>query len=221
MGIDADTVVFVGVPDIARITKRSRQRIAQLLDEQDRPDPVLPDSDALINGYPFWSLDSLLPCLRTAKYPITDAVLKQLGAERSIPRGTVPVGAVEAAEILGGLASSTLRTRIQNRSVAKPLFVLSRNNVWDLDELIVDARVRGFAVDENAVAKWRARNGSGTPPRHEVQLVVTVRLSVPAHNDVAALQRADAHVRSRLLSASDPALDRIRVLDVEVSAHPH
>lgn len=215
MAIDADTVVFVGVPDIARITKRTRQRIAQLLNDQDRPNAVLPDSDALINGYPFWSLDLLLPLLRTSGYPVVSAVVAQLRSQRSVPRGTVPVGAAEAAEILGGIPTSTLTSRVASKTAARPLFTLSRNNVWDLDELIVDARSRRFRVDDDAVAKWRNRNGSGTPAMREVEITVRIRAAVPALDDEAGLRRVEGHLRSILSPGHAVGADRIRVLEVE------
>jgi hypothetical protein len=218
MAIDASIVVFVGVPDIARITKRTRQRIAQLLNDQDRPNPVLPDSDALINGYPFWSLDSLLPALEAAGYPVVSAVVTQLRSERSVPAGTVPVGALEAVEVLGGIPTSTLASRVANKTVAKPLFALSRNNVWDMDELVIDARARGFAVDDNAVTKWRGRNGSGRPAMREVELVFRVKASVPALDEEAGIRRVEGHVRSVLLPAAPPNPARVQVLEVETQS---
>lgn len=215
MAIDADTVVIVGAADIARIVKRTRARISKILQEQDRSEPLLPDRNGVINGYPFWWLGSLLPSLDSAGYAIDAAAVDQLRSKQAVPLGTVPVGGAEAAEVLGGISQSTLRSRTQSRAIAEPLFVMSRNNVWDMDELIVDARSRNFAVDEAAAAKWRDHNGLAASGRREVEIIVRIRASVPALNDEAGVRRVEGHLRSLLLPGHAAGADRIRVLEVE------
>lgn len=218
MAVDAEAVVFVGLPDIARLTKLTPQRVRQLNQERERPNPVLPDPDALINGEPFWSLTTLVPRLEAAGYSINADVLKTLETERGVPRDTVPIGAVEAVEILGRIPMGTFQSRKRNKSIAQPLFTTAQISVWDLDELVASATERGFVVDEKAAATWRIRNGSGGPVRREVERLVRVRLSVPAIDDDAGVAKADEYLRNVLLSAG--ASDRVRVLNVEIQAVP-
>ena len=221
MAIDVHTVVIVGAADIGRIVKRTRSRISKILQEQDRADPVLPDRNGVINRYPFWWLGSLLPSLETAGYAIDSAAVDRLRSEQSVSLGTVPVGAAEAAEVLGGISQSTLRSRSQSGAIAEPLFVMSRNKVWDMDELIIDARSRGFTVDEAAASKWRDRNGLATSPRREVEVLVRIKASVSAFDDETGLRRVEGHLRSVLFPNTASGADRIRVLEVETQSTTH
>lgn len=221
MGVNADTVVIVGAADIGRIVKRTRARISKMLQEQDRSDPRLPDRNGVINGYPFWWLGSLLPALDSAGYATDSAAIIQLRSKQTVPLGTVPVGGAEAAEVLGGISQSTLRSRAQGRAIAEPLFVMSRNKVWDMDELIVDARSRGFDVDEAAAAKWRAYNGLAAPARREVEIMVRIKASVPALDDEAGKRRVEGHLRDLLSPSHTASADRIRVLEVEAQPATH
>lgn len=216
MARDADKVVFVGVPDLARLTGKTRQRFSQLLRQPQNPDSVLPVPYATVNGNPVWSFDSVRRSLAAAGYVLSTAVADELDTERAVPVGTVPVGTHEVAEILGGIPVSTVRSRVQDKVIARHLFTLARGMVWDLDELIADAKARGFNVDAGAASKWRVRNGGGhTPARREVAVAVKVIVNVSAGDEDSATQQARDLVSDALRAASEISNERMIVVAVE------
>lgn len=216
MATGATTVVFVGLTDLARITGKTRQRFSQLQSGLGKAGSVLPEPDALINQSPAWALDSIAPALKSAKYSLDSEITAKIRTERAVPLGTVPVGAYEAAEVLGGIPLSTLHSRSQDQAIAKPLFVMARKVVWDMDELVLDARSRGFVVDDEAVVKWRNRNGGiSQAPWREVEISLRVTTCVSAFDSETAMQNAAEHVRQLLLDAEPIAGARVRVIRAE------
>ncbi|MBS2550470.1 hypothetical protein KGQ19_26725 [Catenulispora sp. NL8] len=214
---DSSTVVFVNASDLAALTNRSKQRISQLIVQPDDASAgaILPVTRVLINGNPAWPLDSVIPALVRAKYSVSESVVKRLRDQRAVPDGTIPVGVTEAAEVLT-TSPDTLRKRSKRGATAPESFRFGTEIVWDLDTLVDDARIRGFAINEEAEAKWREANRPTPLVRREVEVVARIKLSVPAADDDSRVKAAGALVRSILLPTAASNPDRVRVLDVEV-----
>jgi hypothetical protein len=194
MANDSGTVVFVGVPDLVKITGRTRARFSQLVREMDAPNSVLPRQDALVNNRPMWRLDSIVARLENSGFPVSATEVQRLRRERSVPAATVPVGVAESAEALG-ITERAMRGRSESGITASVLYNLARDRVWDLNAVVADARGRGFGVDEAAVAKWRQSNGG---PRyqmdHEGVATLKVRFSVLASSPSDATAQISAVV---------------------------
>lgn len=172
MAIDANTVVFVGLPEIAKIVGLTRTRIHEIADNADSALRVLGKNDAVIGGRPAWVLSPLLARLAAAGYEPRAAVVAALREERSVPVGSVPLGIVEAAEVLS-TSVETVRSRVEAGTSAAVLFKFGRDRALDLNEVVAKAVERGHPVNHEAVQKWRRINGGGAT---RSAVVASVRL---------------------------------------------
>jgi len=172
MTINANAVVFVGLPEIAKIIGLTRTRIHESADNPDSALRVLGKNDAVIGGRPAWLLSPLLARLVAAGYTPRDAVVAALREERSVPVGSVPLGIAEAAEVLG-TSVETVRSRVEAGTSAAVLFKFGRDRALDLNELLAKAAERGHSIDHEAAQKWRRINGGGAT---NSAVVASVRL---------------------------------------------
>ncbi|MBS2531967.1 hypothetical protein KGQ20_04205 [Catenulispora sp. NF23] len=172
MAIDAKAVVFVGLPEIAKIVGLTRTRIHEIADNADSALRVLGKNDAVIGGRPAWLLSPLLARLVAAGYEPRDAVVAALREKRSVPAGSIPVGIAEAAEILRTSVETT-RSRVEAGTSAAVLFKFGRDRALDLNELVAKAAERGHSIDHQAAQKWRQINSGGTA---KLGVVASVRL---------------------------------------------
>ncbi|WP_194923158.1 hypothetical protein [Catenulispora pinisilvae] len=214
-----NTIVFVSASDLAALTNRTPQRISRLVADRENgfPNPVLPATSVSINGNPAWSLDTVVPALTRAGYTLSAPLIADLREKRSAPASTVPVGINEAAEALG-ISADTMRKRSKRGSAAPILFRFGREKVWDLDTLVATTLAHGMTVNDDAVSKWRERNGGATKlARREVVHVLVVRSTVPtALDDAVAAQKIAGQVRAVLALGEPLDEDGVRVLGVEV-----
>lgn len=191
---DSDTVVFVGVPDLAKIIVRTRARISQLHESGG----VLPKAEATVNGKPVWRLDSVIRPLKACGYDISAEAEASLRKTRSVPSNTVPVGVAEAAEVLG-VPPHTMRRRADNKTTAPVLFMLGRERVWDLNILVAHAESLGHSVNLRAYQEILASSGDGAPAGlRQADVLVKIHATAAGTGDSDVAQAVSRHIETVL-----------------------
>lgn len=201
MAIGAETVVFVGLPEIARITGLTRTRIHEIADNPESAARVFGNRDAVIGGRPAWRLNPLLARLVAAGYQPQDAVVSALRKERSVPAGSIPLGIAEAAEVLN-TSVETVRSRVEAGTAAAVLFKFGRDRALDLNEVVAKALARGHEVDYSAAERWRQANGGGEAKSAIVASVRLVCGTTADDQDVALREAVRVLQNTELLNAA-------------------
>lgn len=217
MTSDANKVVFVGVPDLVELSGVSKSYMSRIAKSAGRPGAKLPRADALINAKPAWRLSEVLPVLDGEGYEISDVAIEALSSERAVSQGFVPVGTAEGAEVIG-LTVPAFRARHYKGTLIPPAFHIgSLALVWDLNALVTYARANGDNVDEEALKRWCARNGTGTPVQRQAVAVIRVAASIVSHDLETAEIWLSNYVKERLTDVPSPE-SHIVVTDAKVQS---